>query len=377
MIGEEDVIRFLREHGGEATLEEISLGLGIPKYGPNSAYAILYALKSKNVVERKGSRWAIVEHETPTVEAEKQRPLTEESRPKTAENIELASETIAGQMAPIFKENLRTERKSEIEVLRAAISLKPEEAYEALKTLNGFQTGTFLDSLFLRFDGEPLGGVPSSAQLIIAGPLGAGKSLLASEIALKSASLGHKVLYVILDDVWSTKGRAFDLQSRMRLKAEYLNLNWSEIRRNLSVLNPHVVDGRFTEEYARALDEDGINIVIVDPINRLLSSIGNKILSDIIWANRVHDTIGVFVMHGNAEHIIESISAQMVDCIIYMAPADLRAAGLEINVDIVGLRGAGYLRLLRILGCRLCGFDGRFLLINIGRNGLIRQIDME
>lgn len=361
MIGEEDVIRFLREHGGEATLEEISLGLGIPKYGPNSAYAILYALKSKNIVERRGSRWAIIERETLIVEAETWRPFAEEKQSKS----------------PTFEEKLETEGKSRIEGLGVAIPSKPEEAYETLKTLSGFQTGTFLDDLFLRFDGKPLGGIPASAQLMIAGPLGAGKSLLASEIALKSASLGHKVLYAILDDVWSVEGQAFDLQSRMRLRAERLKLDWSEISRNLSVLNPRVIDKPFIDEYAHALDERGVSIAIVDPVNHLLSPIGDKALSDIVWANRAHNAIGIFVMHGSAKYAIESSFAQIMDCIIYMAPANIGVAGLEINAESIGLRGVGYLRLLRILSCRLCGFDERFLLINIGRDGLIWQINIE
>lgn len=55
MVNEDDVIKFLVEHG-ESTLEEISSALKIPKYGPNSAYAFLYSLKLKNVVERRGYR---------------------------------------------------------------------------------------------------------------------------------------------------------------------------------------------------------------------------------------------------------------------------------------------------------------------------------
>ncbi|MEM1530495.1 MAG: ATPase domain-containing protein [Candidatus Bathyarchaeia archaeon] len=371
MVREEDVIKFLREHSGEATLEEISLGLGIPKYGPNSAYAILYALKSKNIVERRGSRWAIIEHG-----ALMAGPSMEEQL-KTAETIELVRETIEGQMTSILEEEPKTEGKSEIERLRETIPSKMEEAYETLKTLSGLQTRTILDDLFLKFNGEPLGGIPASAQLIIAGPLGAGKSLLASEIALKSASLGHKVLYAILDDVWSLQGQAFDLQSRMRIRAESLNLSWSEIRENLNVLNPRVIDEQFTDEYKHALDKGGISIAIIDSVNHLLSSIGDKTLSDMVWANRAHGTIGVFVMHSSAEHAIESSFAQIVDCIIYMAPASIKVTGLGINVETFGLRGVGYLRLLRVLSCRLCSFDGRFLLISIGRNGLIKQINIE
>jgi DNA-binding IclR family transcriptional regulator len=67
MVNEDDIINFLIEHDGEATLDEVSSTLKIPKYGLNSAYALLYSLKSKNIVERKGDKWVLIERRrTPT-----------------------------------------------------------------------------------------------------------------------------------------------------------------------------------------------------------------------------------------------------------------------------------------------------------------------
>ena len=40
MVEESDIVGFLKDHKGQASLEEISEGLGILKYGPNSAYAL-------------------------------------------------------------------------------------------------------------------------------------------------------------------------------------------------------------------------------------------------------------------------------------------------------------------------------------------------
>ena len=59
-VREEDLLNFLRDRGGEASLEEVSKGLGIPKYGPSSAYAILRALMVKGFVDRKGEKWVLV-----------------------------------------------------------------------------------------------------------------------------------------------------------------------------------------------------------------------------------------------------------------------------------------------------------------------------
>ncbi len=59
MIEENDVIEFLRDHNGQASLNEVSEGLSVPKYGPSSAYSLLQSLRSKGIVERKGEKWVL------------------------------------------------------------------------------------------------------------------------------------------------------------------------------------------------------------------------------------------------------------------------------------------------------------------------------
>jgi hypothetical protein len=39
MVEEKDVLDFLKDNDGQASLDEVSKGLGISKYGPDSAYA--------------------------------------------------------------------------------------------------------------------------------------------------------------------------------------------------------------------------------------------------------------------------------------------------------------------------------------------------
>jgi len=57
---EGDVVGLLRERRGQATLDEVSEGLAIPKYGAGSAYALLQSLRSKNLVDRKGENWVLL-----------------------------------------------------------------------------------------------------------------------------------------------------------------------------------------------------------------------------------------------------------------------------------------------------------------------------
>ena len=59
MVEEKDIIEFLKAHQGKASLNEVAEGLGIPKYGPNSAYATLQSLKNKGLIERRGEQWTL------------------------------------------------------------------------------------------------------------------------------------------------------------------------------------------------------------------------------------------------------------------------------------------------------------------------------
>lgn len=55
MVEEVDIVDFLRVHDGKASLNDVAEGLGIPKYGPNSAYALLQSLKTKGIIERRAN----------------------------------------------------------------------------------------------------------------------------------------------------------------------------------------------------------------------------------------------------------------------------------------------------------------------------------
>jgi len=56
MAEENHVIEFLKTHNNQASLDQVSEGLAIPKYGSNSAYALLQSLRSKVIVRKSTSR---------------------------------------------------------------------------------------------------------------------------------------------------------------------------------------------------------------------------------------------------------------------------------------------------------------------------------
>jgi predicted ATP-dependent serine protease len=134
--------------------------------------------------------------------------------------------------------------------------MKPNKPYGTLKNLKSLESGTVLDMLFLNPNGEFLGGIPSSGQFAIIGPLGAGKSLIVGEVALRVSDSGLRVLYVSLDDFWRFESQRFDLQSRMFLMAKILDLNWDKISENLYVLDQRLINESFKENYKRLVNDE-------------------------------------------------------------------------------------------------------------------------
>ncbi|MCX8170599.1 MAG: hypothetical protein N3E47_01310 [Candidatus Bathyarchaeota archaeon] len=373
MIGEEEVIKFLRERGG-ATLEDISSVLKIPKYGPNSAYDILHSLKSKNIAERRGSIWV----------------LTDKTRAQTIieEEDSLGFDKSLEKLTRTIREAVMGQQK----LIDIAVPKEDEKGREneaaklrCQKTLVGLKTGTFLDSLFFSLDGEPLGGIPASGQLALIGPLGAGKSLLASEIALRVSS-ERKTLFVVLDDVWESN-RVFDLQSRMRVRSETFRLDWERLSKNLYVFSPQCINGEFLGEYERIISGCGADLSLLDSVNQVEhqnvykhgeSGLG---LADIVNVNRAYGVTGIFVIHSGLNYMestqisVGSLPLWLMDCVISITPVELAQPYPGINFS--GIKGIERLRIAQIFKCRLCGFDGRGILFGITRRGLIKPLEFD
>ncbi|MDH5459485.1 MAG: helix-turn-helix domain-containing protein, partial [Candidatus Bathyarchaeota archaeon] len=254
MVEEKDIVEFLKTCDGKASLNEIAEGLGIPKYGPNSAYALLQSLKTKGVIERRGERWTLIAEvaaptppppQAPTAPAA-QPPAEEAATTPEAENLMKAMvKTLAEAMKTAKKPTdewelatkpmtTKIERKEE---KLSSLVLRPDEAPEAKKPLVGFPTGTFIDHFFITPEGKSLNGIPICGQFAITGLPGAGKSILAEEIAVRVAASGKRLLYATAEDTWKSATPRFDLQSRLKQKADILGLDWNKIRENLFVLD--------------------------------------------------------------------------------------------------------------------------------------------
>jgi len=392
---ESDIVGFLRRAGGKATLEDVSNGLGLPKYGPDSAYSILHSLRSKGVVDRKGEKWvllmeeiAISERAPPSVEKQRTVEVSPDFEQIMEAMAKTLTEAIKNARQPSDEWELATEpMKTEIEKEEKAFGdlvLKPDVAPEAKKELVGMPTGTFLDNLFFTPEERPLGGLPICGQFAITGLPGAGKSILVEEIAVKVSASGRRVLFVTAEDTWKSPTPRFDLQSRMKQKADILGLDWEKVRENLFVLDtvlyPELRNWNdFAETYRYVVQTEGIELAIVDSVTILGSYRGalKYRVMELARYNQVHGVTGLFVNQRSAEtwdsyDMAGGIGlAHNLDSTIIVDYG--RVYWLDQQVDLDVKRGE-FVRIARVLDCRLSNFERRRIQIDITSDGFIRAI---
>jgi KaiC/GvpD/RAD55 family RecA-like ATPase len=402
MTEENDVIEFLRDHDGQASLNEVSEGLNVPKYGPNSAYSLLQSLRSKGIVDRKGEKWVLTAAEaavpsraeivSPPSKEEK-KPATEEAVPDVEKLMKAMAKTLAeamkGARAPADEWELATKpMKTEIERKEEKLSafvLRPDEAAEAKKPFVGFPTGTFIDYLFLTPEGKPLNGVPICGQFAITGLPGAGKSILVEEIAVRVAAAGRKVLFATAEDTWKSVTPRFDLQSRMKQKADILGLDWSKIKENLFVLDtvfyPELRDwNTFAETYRYVVQKEKIELAIIDSVTVLEAYRGalKYRVMELARYNQLHGVTGIYINQRSAEHwdtydMAGGIGlAHNLDGTIIVDYG--RVYWEDQRVDLEAQRGE-FVRIARVLDCRMCNFERRRIRIDITQDGFLRAIE--
>ncbi len=401
MTEENDVIEFLRDHNGQASLNEVSEGLSVPKYGPNSAYSLLQSLRSKGVVERKGEKWVLTATEVavPSKAEIVSPPSGEEKKParEPAPDVEklmkamakTLAEAMKGARAPADEWELATKpMKTEIERKEEKLSelvLRPDEAVEAKKPFVGFPTGTFVDYLFLTPEGKPLNGVPICGQFALTGLPGAGKSILVEEIAVRVAAAGRKVLFATAEDTWKSVTPRFDLQSRMKQKADILGLDWKKIKKNLFVLDtvfyPELRDwNTFAETYRYVIQKEKIELAIIDSVTVLEAYRGalKYRVMELARYNQLHGVTALYINQRSAEHwdtydMAGGIGlAHNLDGTVIVDYG--RVYWEDQKIDLEAQRGE-FVRIARVLDCRMCNFERRRIRIDITPDGFLRAIE--
>lgn len=250
------------------------------------------------------------------------------------------------------------------------------------KELVGYPTGTLLDELFLDHENKPIGGIPMTAQMAVTGLAGSGKSILISEIALRSAAAGNPTLLVTSEDVFRTDSPRFDLQSRLMNKTTILELDWPTIQKNLFVLDAVSNSSlrhwsEFAETYRYACESKGITLALIDSVTMLEDKRGQlkyKIMelcrynqdhgiTALMVNQRTKETWDAYEMAGG--HAI----AHAVDGTILV---DYGRTYHPDQVAQLGKRGTS-IRMIRVMDCRLCGFNRDRIPIEITTDGFVRK----
>lgn len=263
--------------------------------------------------------------------------------------------------------------------------LKPNESKQVDKQLESFKTDTFLDDLFLNSKEESIGGLPHSGSFGILGMPDAGKSILMEEIAVKVSASGRKVLFITSEDIWRSETLRFDLESRMKQKADILGLEWSKVQENLFVMDTVTYSElnewfKFVETYRYACKTYGIELVIVDSVTVLQNYRGalKYRLMELIKYGQLHGITGLFVnQRSKAEWDSYDIAggiglAHNLDGTIIIDFG--RTYHTQINEDLGTKRGVD-VRIVRVLGCRICGFNRHYQKVEIDSDGFLKLVE--
>lgn len=144
MVEEKDIMEFLKTRDGKASLNDIAEGLGIPKYGPNSAYALLQSLKTKGVIERRGELWMLVAEEVKPMEKAAEAPTQPTTEEEAAiPNVEKLMKAMAKTIADAMK-GTKTPA-DEWELATKPMATKIERKEEKLRKLHELQYDRYQD----------------------------------------------------------------------------------------------------------------------------------------------------------------------------------------------------------------------------------------
>lgn len=396
MVKERDIVEFLKARDRKASLNEIAEGLGIPKYGPDSAYAFLQSLKTDGVIERRGEQWTVIAEVADETPSPPQTPPPVEGVTTTQEAEELMktmaktpAETMKTAKKPtdeweLATKPITTKIKRKEEKLSSLV-LSPDEAPKAKKPLLSLQTGTFIDHFFITPEGKSLNGIPICGQFAITGLPRAGKSILVEEIAVRVAGSGRKVLYATAEDTWKSATPRFDLQSRLKQKADIIGLNWNKIRETLFVLDtvayPELRDwSTFAETYHYVVEKEKIELAIINSATVLEAYRGalKYRVMELARYNQVHGITALYVNQRSSESWDSYEMAGGIGLAHNLDGAIIvdyeRVCWQDQQVDLEANRGE-FVRIARVLDCRICNFERRRIKVDITADGFLRAAE--
>jgi circadian clock protein KaiC len=133
------------------------------------------------------------------------------------------------------------------------------------------------------------GGLTRGTSMLITGPAGTGKSVLATQYAFAAAGRGEKVRFYLFDERLST----------FTLRAAGLGINISEMiedgRLTLSQIEPtEMSPGEFANDVVQAVESHGTRMIVIDSINGYLQSMPEERL----LSTQVHELLTYLANNG-------------------------------------------------------------------------------
>lgn len=303
--------------------------------------------------------------------------------------LEEKTQTIMARMAEIIANAKGEEEKKAfdkpIDVTLNALVIKPTENLKR-KEILGFPTYTFIDDLFLNNDGSSIKGLPCGSNSILVGIPNTGKSLILMEIALRVASSGTKVLFATSEEIFKSEFARYDLESRMKEKAEILGLSWQNIVQNLYVLD--VITNSdlrewttFVSTYRALIEKEGISLTLIDSLTLLEDTRGQLKyrLSELIKYNQKHGINAIYISQrsGDDPDSIGSLAggialSHIADIVFEMDAKKISSWDSTLKQDIPTAKQGTEVYFFKVLKNRLTRFNGKYIGYTITKDGLIK-----
>lgn len=252
--------------------------------------------------------------------------------------------------------------------------------------IKGISTGTKIDELFYtivykneKIIKQSLGGLPNLSIINIVGVPDTGKSLFAEQFAIYQALKDNKVLYVTVESP------AIFLYNSMKIKAEYLNIPFNEVSKNIVVIDASS-NTELREEskllidtMSAAIKENNTSITIIDSITGLYEHkeiMARQIVRIFFNFLKKFNQTGIFISQKRSSQQETSAEAagglavaHIVDGTIVM---DKKLIETRWDSQLYNMPIGSVLRTLRIDGCRLTGHDSRTWVYEITEGGTIK-----
>jgi circadian clock protein KaiC len=133
------------------------------------------------------------------------------------------------------------------------------------------------------------GGITCGTSTLITGAAGTGKSILCTQFAKAEIARGKKVLFYLFDERMAT----------FQLRSNTLGMSMDEARRTgqlrMSQVEPtELSPGEFASQVVRAVQDDGVALVIIDSINGYMQSMPEERLLPI----QIHELLSFLSNNG-------------------------------------------------------------------------------